>query len=112
MNRAQPILRVAGTSCDRKRESEFPSVYGEEGNLVLLSQSFDDNAVLGQFRPPDGTDLVGWINDLDEVSALTEKNDVVIQPQSKHTASLTCSLIDILGWIFIWEEAKSVRSDR
>ncbi|KAL7488242.1 hypothetical protein ACHAW6_013821 [Cyclotella cf. meneghiniana] len=73
VNRAQPILRVAGTSCDRKRESEFPSVYGEEGNLVLLSQSFDDNAVLGQFRPPDGTDLVGWINDLDEAGFLYGK---------------------------------------
>eukprot|EP00804_Cyclotella_cryptica_P007069 CCRYP_014506-RB/>CCRYP_014506-RB protein AED:0.25 eAED:0.25 QI:352/1/1/1/1/1/2/124/153 len=66
VNREQPILRVAGTSCDKKRDSVFPSVYGDEGNIVFLSQSFDDTAVLGQFQPPNGTVLLGWINDLDE----------------------------------------------
>ena len=93
VNRAQPILRVAGTTCDRKRESEFPSVYGEEGNLVLLSQSFDDNAVLGQFQPPGGTDLVGWINDLDEVSEPTEQKDVIIQPLGKDMVSQLAQLL-------------------
>jgi hypothetical protein len=70
VNREQPISRVAGTSCDKKKESIFPSVYGDQGNLVLLSQSFDDTAVLGQFQPPEGTYLVDWVRDIDEVSLL------------------------------------------
>lgn len=67
VNRQQPIQRVAGTSCDREKESIFPSVYGDEGNVVLLSQSFDDTAMLAQFQPPQGTELMGWTNELDEV---------------------------------------------
>lgn len=68
VNRQQPIQRVAGTSCDRKKHSIFPSVYGDKGNIILLSQAFDDTANIGQFRPPQGTELIAWINDIDEVS--------------------------------------------
>ena len=43
-------------------------MYGDQGNIILLSQSFDDTAVLNQFRPPQGTEVLEWTNDLDEVS--------------------------------------------
>jgi hypothetical protein len=103
VNREQPIQRVAGTSCDRKKESIFPSVYGEQGNVVLLSQSFDDTAMLGQFQPPQGTQLMGWTNELDEV--ITSQ---LIESPNKEVYSLHDHLV-ALGWICLWEETRQVR---
>ena len=68
VNREQPIQLVAGTSCDKKKQSVFPSVYGDQGNVLLLSQSFDDTAAVGQFSPPEGTTLMNWTREFDEVS--------------------------------------------
>lgn len=68
VNQTEPILRVSGTSCDVEWESVFPSVYGEENDILLLSQSFDDRALKNDFMPPAGTDLLNWTNSKDEVS--------------------------------------------
>jgi hypothetical protein len=43
-------------------------VYGEENGVLLLSQAFDDTASVSDFRPPDGTSLLGWTRSEDEVS--------------------------------------------
>jgi hypothetical protein len=66
VNQNQPILNVVETSCDGEYASVFPSLYGEKGNIVLYSQSFDDSAYLSQFEPPRGTELMGWTHDEDD----------------------------------------------
>jgi hypothetical protein len=56
--------------------SIFPSVYGEKGDVALFSQCFDDTAVLNQFQPPSGTELMGWTNEEDEVSSCVGMTDI------------------------------------
>ncbi|MFK7823566.1 MAG: hypothetical protein AB8G05_05385 [Oligoflexales bacterium] len=56
--------------CDMSTKSEFPSVYGEEGDLVLLSQSFDDKEEREKFRPPLGTRRFGYVSGSDETAFL------------------------------------------
>jgi hypothetical protein len=46
-------------------------VYGEDNNVLLLSQSFDDSALNNQFLPPNGTSLLGWTSSRDEVSIVS-----------------------------------------
>lgn len=69
VNERQPILSASGTFCDVDSKSVFPSVYGEENNVLLLSQSFDDSALNNKFLPPNGTSLLGWTS-RDEVSLI------------------------------------------
>ena len=57
---AQTDTVVAGTSCDGASDSVFPSVHGEEDDVLLLSQSFDDTAMKYDFRAPEGTSLLVW----------------------------------------------------
>jgi hypothetical protein len=68
VNQDNPIRQVSGISCDKDWDSVFPSVFGDENDVLLLSQAFDDTAVKNQFQPPDGTDLLGFTNSYDEVS--------------------------------------------
>jgi hypothetical protein len=68
VNEKNPVRSIAGASCDKKSGSAFPSVHGEENDIVLLSQSFDDSAKQDHFRPPVGTSLLGWVKGDDEVS--------------------------------------------
>lgn len=68
VNEDRPIFRVQGQSCDKEWESAFPSVYGKENDVLLLSQCFDDTAEKDHFQRPVGTHLLGWTNSEDEVS--------------------------------------------
>jgi hypothetical protein len=68
VNEQMPVLGTAGASCDKESGSAFPSVFGDRNDILLLSQSFDDNAKESHFQPPDGTSLLGWITGADEVS--------------------------------------------
>ncbi len=68
VNDQNPISSASSASCDSASESVFPSVYGEEHDVLLLSQSFDDTASVSDFKPPDGTSLLGWARSEDEVS--------------------------------------------
>ena len=68
VNQQIPIRFAAGTSCDEESDRVFPSAYGEENDVILLSQSFDDTASRGDFKPPIGTSLLGWTISRDEVS--------------------------------------------
>jgi hypothetical protein len=68
VNDQKPIVSASSASCDRESDSVFPSVYGEENDVLLLSQSFDDTASVSDFKPPDGTSLLGWTRSEDEVS--------------------------------------------
>jgi hypothetical protein len=68
VNQLNPIRSFGGTSCDEESDSVFPSVYGEENDVLLLSQSFDDTAMKYDFLSPEGTFLLGWTISRDEVS--------------------------------------------
>ena len=68
VNDQKPIVSASSASCDSASDSVFPSVYGEENDVLLLSQSFDDTAKMSDFKPPDGTSLLGWARSEDEVS--------------------------------------------
>ena len=67
VNEQRPIVSASVTSCDRASDSVFPSVFGGENDVLLLSQSFDDTASIGGFMPPAGTSLLGWTRSEDEV---------------------------------------------
>jgi hypothetical protein len=68
VNDQKPIVSASSASCDRVSDSVFTSAYGKENDVLLLSQSFDDTASMSDFKPPDGTSLLGWARSEDEVS--------------------------------------------
>ena len=45
-------------------------MYGRENDVLLLSLTNDDKASVRDFKPPDGTLLLGWTRSSDEVSFL------------------------------------------
>lgn len=61
VNERDPIRDVSGASCDNSSNSVFPSVYGKENDVLLLSQSFDDPALEGDFAPPSGVSVIGFL---------------------------------------------------
>ena len=63
---ARPIRAAAGTSHDGNPNSLFPSANGEAGDLLLLSQAFDDTAAQDDFLPPTDMALFRWIAGADE----------------------------------------------
>ena len=83
VNDQKPIVSASSASCDSASDSVFPSVYGEENDVLLLSQSFDDTASVSDFKPPDGTSLLGWARSEDEVSFVRWYSDSL--PRLKHS---------------------------
>jgi hypothetical protein len=76
VNAETPInqtLGVRGTSCNRKYQSVFPSVYGKEDDILLLSQAFDDIASTTDFLAPEGSTRLGWVRSSDEAGFLYGK---------------------------------------
>ncbi|KAL7541217.1 hypothetical protein ACHAXR_010734 [Thalassiosira sp. AJA248-18] len=71
VNEDKPIFRADGRSCDVAWESKFPSIKGQQNDVLLLSQCFDDTADRQDFLPPDGTERLGWTSSFDEVSFFT-----------------------------------------
>ncbi len=65
-----PVRDWAGTGCDADPNSVFPSVDGVAGDLVLLSQSFDDAIASENFTAPSGTELLGYVSMSDEAGFL------------------------------------------
>lgn len=63
---ANPIGDVATESNDGSSDSLFPSVYGESGDMLLLSMAFDDTTQRNDFRAPDGMEMYQWIAGPDE----------------------------------------------
>ena len=49
------MIVVARTSCNNQAVSVFPSVYGETGDIPVLSQAFDNSSSSSDFTTPDGT---------------------------------------------------------
>ncbi|MEZ4252519.1 MAG: DNRLRE domain-containing protein [Polyangiales bacterium] len=65
-----PVRDWAGVGCDRNDDSIFPSVEGAPGDMLLLSQSFDDAIPRANFLPPSGTSLFGYVSRSDEAGFL------------------------------------------
>ena len=110
VNEQNPVLSAAGASCDKESGSAFPSVYGEENDILLLSQSFDDNAKESHFQPPDGTSLIGWITGADEVSFCLIVLYCTNLQFNTHLAYLIIQRIK--DRVRIWGEAHSSGRDR
>ena len=68
VNELDPTRDVSGASCDKSSKSVFPSVYGKENDVLLLSQSFDDPASEGDFIPPSGISVLGFLQVKEDVS--------------------------------------------
>lgn len=65
-----PIREVSGESCDKVSDSAFPSVFGTEHDVLLLSQSFDDAASMSDFKAPDGASTLGYMRVHQDVSLI------------------------------------------
>lgn len=70
VNTTNPIRSSARTSCDKKAAGVFPSVYGEPGDVLLLSMAHDDPADPLDFQPPMGTQLIEDQHGSDEAGFL------------------------------------------
>lgn len=69
-NTDNPVRDWANTGCDNMEDSLFPSVRGEVGDQLLLSQSFDDRVAMSKFNPPDNTSTYAWVSNSDEAGFL------------------------------------------
>jgi hypothetical protein len=67
---SSPIRDWAHRGCDNNSDSLFPSVYGKKGDMLLLSQSFDDAVSQSKFGAPDGTRTFGYVSKSDEAGFL------------------------------------------
>ncbi len=69
-NTSNPVRDWANEGCDNNSDSLFPSVYGVKGDMVILSQSFDDATAQSNFNAPDGTTTFGYVSNSDEAGFL------------------------------------------
>lgn len=69
-NNEAPVRAWAGTGCDNNADSLFPSVAGNAGDLLLLSQSNDQTVPMSRFLPPTGTTSYGYVTGPDETAFL------------------------------------------
>jgi hypothetical protein len=65
-----PVRDWDHRGCDQSPDSVFPSVEGDVGDLLLLSQSFDDTVPENLFLPPDGMQSLGYTSQSDEAGFL------------------------------------------
>lgn len=65
-NTSSPVRAWANKGCDGDADSLFPSVEGRKGDLLLLSQSFDDAVAKDLFGAPSGMSTFGYIANSDE----------------------------------------------
>jgi len=65
-----PIRDWSHKGCDGDPDSLFPSIYGEAGDMILLSQSFDDFEPIFKFQAPRGTTSFGYVGNSDETGYL------------------------------------------
>jgi hypothetical protein len=63
-----PIRDFSNESCDKFTGSQFPSAFGDEHDVLLLSQSFDDAYDKDDFTPPSGVSRLGYMRVDQDVS--------------------------------------------
>jgi hypothetical protein len=54
---SNPVRAWASKGCDDNTDSLFPATTGNAGDMLLLSQAFDDYVTQDKFNPPTGTSL-------------------------------------------------------
>ncbi|MCU0665244.1 MAG: SUEL-type lectin domain-containing protein, partial [Myxococcota bacterium] len=67
---SNPVRDWDNEGNDHNSDSLFPSVYGEKGDMLLLSQSYDDVVAKEKFGAPDGTSTFGYVSQSDEAGFL------------------------------------------
>lgn len=65
-NTSSPVRAWAHKGCDGDADSVFPSVDGRKGDMLLLSQSFDDAVSRDKFGAPSGMSTFGYVSNSDE----------------------------------------------
>lgn len=65
-----PLRDWSHEGCDGDPDSVFPSVRGEPGDMVLLSQSYDDAIAQSRFGAPSGMETFGYVSQSDEAGFL------------------------------------------
>lgn len=65
-NTSSPVRAWANKGCDGDNDSLFPSVDGRKGDMLLLSQSFDDRVSKDTFGAPSGMSTFGYVANSDE----------------------------------------------
>jgi hypothetical protein len=65
-NNSSPVRATANKGCDGDDDSLFPSVDGRKGDMLLLSQSFDDAVSKDKFGAPNGMATFGYVANSDE----------------------------------------------
>jgi hypothetical protein len=69
-NTSSPVRAWANRGCDGSAASLFPSVDGRKGDMLLLSQSFDDAVSRDRFGAPSGMSTFGYVSNSDEAGFL------------------------------------------
>jgi hypothetical protein len=69
-NTSNPVRDWAHKGCDGSADSVFPSVRGQAGDMLLLSQSFDDTVSQSKFGAPSGMQTFGYVSRSDEAGYL------------------------------------------
>jgi hypothetical protein len=69
-NNSSPVRAWANKGCDGDDDSLFPSVQGRKGDMLLLSQSFDDKVSKDKFGAPSGMSTFGYVSNSDEAGFL------------------------------------------
>lgn len=69
-NNQSPVRDWAFKGCDKSSDSVFPSVAGQKGDMLLLSQSFDDAVSKDKFGEPSGMSTFGYVSNSDEAGFL------------------------------------------
>ncbi len=69
-NTSSPVRATANRGCDNDDDSLFPSVDGRKGDMLLLSQSFDDAVSRDKFGAPTGMSTFGYVSNSDEAGFL------------------------------------------
>lgn len=65
-NTSSPVRATANKGCDNDNDSMFPSVDGRKGDMLLLSQSFDDFVSKDTFTAPSGMSTFAYVGNSDE----------------------------------------------
>ncbi len=69
-NTSSPVRDWAHKGCDNDSDSLFPAVDGRKGDMLLLSQSFDDFVSKETFGAPNGMTTYGYVGNSDETGFL------------------------------------------
>lgn len=89
-----PVRDWANVGCDGDAHSVFPSVYVEKGDMVLLSQSFDDAVAQAKFSAPAGMMSFGYVTGEKQYVSEADQNATLVNDE---TGFLFGGILDAAG---------------